>query len=64
MKLISFAELKPAKGITYGKVQIWRKEKRGEFPKRVRLGAARHGWIESEIDAWIEERARARDGGQ
>jgi len=60
MKLIPFADLKPRKGVPYGKVQLWRKEKRGEFPKRVRLGAARHAWLEDEIDQWIEARARAR----
>jgi prophage regulatory protein len=60
MRLLTYADLKPAKGIPYSKVQLWRKEKRGEFPKRVPIGAARHAWIEAEIDEWIEDRARAR----
>jgi prophage regulatory protein len=60
MKLLAYADLKPIKGIPYSKVQLWRKEKRGEFPKRVPLGAARHAWVEDEIDSWIEARARAR----
>ena len=33
----------------------------GDFPRRVPLSASRVGWIESEIDRWIEERAAARD---
>jgi prophage regulatory protein len=64
MKLLTFAELKTHKGIPHGKVQIWRLEKRGEFPKRVRLSQARHAWLETEIDEWIETRARARVGDQ
>jgi prophage regulatory protein len=30
------------------------------YPKPIRLGAKSVGWIESEIDAWIESRAAAR----
>lgn len=48
------------KGITLSKCQIWRLEKAGTFPKRVRVSAARHAWVESEIDAWIGERIAAR----
>jgi prophage regulatory protein len=33
-------------------------EKRGEFPKRVRLGPNSVGWIESEIDDWLAKRQR------
>lgn len=35
-----------------------RLEKLGEFPKRRKLSEASVGWIESEIDAWAEKRAR------
>ena len=28
----------------------------GEFPKQVSLGARAVGWLESEIDSWIESR--------
>jgi prophage regulatory protein len=62
MRLLAYDDLKPAKGISYSKVQLWRLEKRGEFPKRVPLGASRHGWAEHEIDRWIADRIRARDG--
>jgi prophage regulatory protein len=61
MKLMSYDELKPNKGIGYSKVQLWRLEKLGNFPKRVPLGRGRHGWAEHEIDAWIAARIRARD---
>lgn len=29
---------------------------RGEFPKQISLGARAVGWLESEIDSWIESR--------
>ncbi len=61
MKLLSYDELRPAKGIPYSKVHIWRLEKEGRFPKRVPLGASRHGWIETEIDDWITERMASRN---
>jgi prophage regulatory protein len=61
MRLLSYSDLKPLKGIAYSKVQIWRLEKLGKFPKRVRLGPGRHAWAESEVDEWITERIGARD---
>jgi prophage regulatory protein len=64
MKLLSYDELKPAKGIRYSKTQLWRLEKTGGFPRRVSLTGhpnGRHGWVESEIDAWITDRIARRD---
>jgi prophage regulatory protein len=61
MKLLAYDDLRPTKGIGYSKVQFWRLERVGKFPKRVPLGANRHGWADHEIDAWIAERIRARD---
>jgi len=40
---------------------LWRHIQRGEFPKPVSLGPRAVGWVESEVDAWIEARARARN---
>lgn len=39
---------------------IWRMEKAGNFPKRLRLGGNSCGWLESEISGWLTERAAAR----
>ena len=41
--------------------QLDEKEKHDDFPKRVQISARAVGWVESEIDAWIHERIRARD---
>ena len=43
---------------------IWRKEARGTFPKRVQLGPASVGWLEAEVDGWIEARIAERDARQ
>ena len=61
MKLLSYGELKPKKGIPYSKAHLWRLENQGRFPMHVRIGAACNGWVESEIDEWIAERVTARD---
>jgi len=39
---------------------IYRREKLGLFPKRLELGRGTVGWLESEIEAWIQEKADAR----
>ena len=40
--------------------QLYRLEQQGKFPRRVRLGANRVGWLASEVMAWIAEKAEAR----
>jgi prophage regulatory protein len=39
---------------------IWRLEKLGKFPGRIQLGGHSVGWLESEIDRWLEMKAAAR----
>lgn len=41
------------------RVTVWRLEKNGQFPKRRKLSAGAVGWLQSEIDAWLEARAAA-----
>ncbi|HWX30948.1 MAG TPA: AlpA family phage regulatory protein [Steroidobacteraceae bacterium] len=62
-RLIRFEDL-PSKGISYSKTQLWRLEKRGQFPRRVPIGPGRHAWVESEIDQFIADRIAARDAGK
>jgi prophage regulatory protein len=62
VRLLSYDELRPLKGIPYSKVHIWRLERDGKFPKRVPLGQSRHGWLDSEINEWITARMAERDG--
>ena len=46
--------------VPYSSTHIWRMEKVGDFPVRVKLGPNRVGWLASEIDDWIEAKALAR----
>lgn len=39
---------------------VWRMEKLGKFPKRLKLGGNSVGWLKSEIDSWISARAAER----
>jgi prophage regulatory protein len=36
---------------------IWRLERKGEFPSRVKLSAKAMGWVDDDIDRWIRDRA-------
>ena len=33
---------------------------KGEFPQPIKLGQRASGWLESEIDAWLEDRIKLR----
>lgn len=35
---------------------------RGEFPRPINLGERSVGWLESEVNAWIQKRIRASRG--
>lgn len=42
---------------------IYRLVSLGEFPKQVKLSERSSGWLESEVNQWIEKRVKAsRDG--
>jgi prophage regulatory protein len=61
LKLLSYNDL-ANRGIPWSRVQVWRLEKRGRFPKRVSLSTNRCGWFEHEIDAWLQAKRAERDG--
>jgi prophage regulatory protein len=58
-KIISQKEL--ATRVPYSTVQIWRLEKAGNFPRRIKLGPNRVGWVEDEVEAWLRQRMEDRD---
>ena len=47
--------------VCYSPQHIARLEAAGEFPKRVPLGPNRVGWVEEEVDQWIQDRIDERD---
>jgi len=64
MRMLSFAELKPVKGIPYCRDHIRRLVNAGQFPRPVKLGQrqnSRLAWPEPEIDQWQADRMAERD---
>lgn len=43
-----------------GRTTIWRMSSTGNFPEAISLGGKATGWIEAEIDRWIERRMAER----
>lgn len=39
---------------------VWRMEKAGKFPRRLRLGGNSVGWFLGEIDSWLAKKAEER----
>jgi prophage regulatory protein len=60
VKLLRYCELNDTRGITYTRRHLYTLENERKFPKRVPLGENRVGWIESEIDNWLAEKAASR----
>ncbi len=55
-RFLSKREVRDRVKISYA--EIARREKKGKFPQRVRLGGypnSRAVWVEAEIDAWIDQ---------
>jgi len=39
---------------------IWRMEKSGKFPRRIKLGGNSVGWFENEVEAWLLKKSADR----
>lgn len=51
--------LRPKEAATYLSLSLatlWRLNKKGDFPQKVRLSAKSVGWLESDIAEWLEKR--------
>jgi prophage regulatory protein len=59
MRLLSKKQVRER--VVYSPAHIARLEAAGSFPKRIRLGQGRVGWLETEIDDWITSRVAERD---
>ena len=50
--------------VPLSRTTIWRLERQGEFPRRIRIGPNRVAWVETEVEAWISERVAEREAGR
>ena len=44
----------------YSDMHVWRLEKAGKFPRRIRLGPNRVGWSLHELQQWLDEKKAER----
>ena len=58
MKMLSKKQVREL--VLYSPAHIARLEEAGTFPKRVKLGPSRVGWIEQEVLDWLAERIAKR----
>jgi prophage regulatory protein len=61
MKLLSKTQVREM--VLYSPAHIARLEADGKFPKRVRIGSGRVGWVDQEVDDWLLARIAERDRG-
>ena len=47
--------------VPYSASHIWRLERSGKFPQRVRLGGNRIAWAQSEVNSWVESKLASRN---
>jgi prophage regulatory protein len=53
-RILRLPEVKAKTG--FGRSTIYSLMASGEFPRSIRIGARAVGWLESDIDQWIETR--------
>jgi prophage regulatory protein len=58
-RLYRFRDLRAA-GVPFTRKHVVDLERRGQFPQRVNLTENTVAWVAEEVDAWVEERIRAR----
>jgi prophage regulatory protein len=59
VKIIRLPKVEDKVGLKHS--AIYEKIDRGQFPRQVPLGPKAVGWLEDEVDAWIEARKAERD---
>jgi prophage regulatory protein len=62
LRLISMAET--AQRVLLSRVHVYRLINLGRFPRPIKIGAARIGFVESEVDDFIRARIAQRDGAE
>ena len=62
MKVLRTRDVTDVTGLS--RVTIWRLERAGDFPERIRLGQNSVGWFQDEIEAWLINRRQTNDRTQ
>jgi prophage regulatory protein len=60
-RVLRLAEVEAITGLKHS--IIYEKIKHNEFPAPIALTASARGWVESEIDDWLDQRIAERDAG-
>jgi len=60
MKILNLKEVIEKIGLST--TTIWRLERKGEFPKRIKLSPNRRGWEDTQIQEWMATRPRGIEG--
>jgi prophage regulatory protein len=60
MMVISYKDLARSKGIRFSRQWIAKMVSAGNFPPPMKVGQRANGYIEAEVDAWMEAKAKAR----
>ncbi len=55
-------ELAVIQKVGISRATLWRWERDGQFPRRIKLGPNCIGWLEAEVDDFISARLAARQG--
>lgn len=58
-RFIPYHKLEPDYGISFTRQHLDRLVKGGQFPKKIRLTAARVGWWADEIESWLASKDQA-----
>lgn len=56
MKIMRMEEV--IQRVQLSRTTIWRMERQGLFPSRIRIGAKAVGWLEEDIQLWLGKRPR------
>ncbi len=62
MKILRVSDVTRITGLS--RTTVWRLERRGDFPRRLRLSQHSCGWVAQEIEEWIASRPRGMTGGE
>ena len=54
LSLLSFDDLQRI--VPLSRTTIWRLERQGEFPRRMRISTNRVGWLLSDVEEWSASR--------